>query len=177
MTVRALVTGGARSGKSGFAESMVREMGGESVLYVATAEIPGEDGELRRRIEEHRRRRPSGWRTVEISYSANGASLADVPEFARGVEAALLDSLTLWVSGRMFAGADDEEILDELDGFLAAGIYAPVVVVTDEVGLGLVPESAEGRRFRDLLGLVNQRAAAAADEVHLCVSGVPLRVK
>ena len=175
--MRALVTGGARSGKSGFAESMVRETGGENVLYVATAEAPEEDGELRRRIEDHRRRRPSSWRTVEISYSANGASLAEVPEFARGMEAVLLDSLTLWVSGRMFAGADDEKILDELDGFLAAGIYAPLVVVTDEVGLGLVPESAEGRRFRDLLGSVNQRAAAAANEVHLCVAGVPLRVK
>ena len=177
MTVRALVTGGARSGKSGFAESMVREIGGENVLYVATAETPEEDGELRRRIEEHRQRRPCGWRTFEISYSAGGHSMADVPDSARGVGAVLLDSLTLWVSGRMFAGAGDEEILDELDGFLAAGIHAPVVVVTDEVGLGLVPESAEGRRFRDLLGLANQRAAAVADEVHLCVAGVPLRVK
>ena len=177
MTVKALVTGGVRSGKSGFAESVVRDLGGESVLYVATAETPEEDGELRRRIEEHRLRRLSGWRTCEISYSANGPSLSDVPDYARGVGAVLLDSLTLWVSGRMFAGAGDEEILDELDGFLAARIHAPVVVVTDEVGLGLVPESAEGRRFRDLLGLANQRAAAGADEVHLCVAGVPLRVK
>lgn len=175
--MRALVTGGARSGKSGFAESVVRGLGGESVLYVATAETPEEDGELRRRIEDHRQRRPSGWLTFEVSYSGNGPSLADVPDSVRGVGAVILDSLTLWVSGRMFAGAEDREILDELDEFLAAGISAPIVVVTDEVGLGLVPESAEGRRFRDLLGLANQRAAAAAGEVHLCVAGVPLRVK
>ena len=138
MKVRMLVTGGARSGKSGFAESAVRDLGGESVLYVATAETPEEDGELRRRIEEHRQRRPSGWLTCEVSYSGNGPSLADVPDFAGGVEAVLLDSLTLWVSGRMFAGAGDAEILEELNGFLAAEMYAPVVVVTDEAGLGLV---------------------------------------
>ena len=177
MTVRALVTGGARSGKSGFAESLAWDLGGESVLYVATAEAPEEDGELHRRIEEHRRRRPSGWRTFEVSYYAGGPSLSDVPDSATEAGAVLLDSLTLWVSGRMLAGASDEEVLEELDELLAAGICAPLVVVADEVGLGLVPESAEGRRFRDLLGLANQRVAVAADEVHLCVAGVPLRVK
>lgn len=177
MTVRALVTGGARSGKSGFAESLVRDLGGESVLYVATAEAFDGDGELRRRIEEHRSRRPSGWSTFEVSYSAEGPHLADAPGLVGEARAVLLDSLTLWVSGRMFAGAEDGEILDELDGFLTADIRAPVVVVSDEVGLGLVPESAEGRRFRDLLGLANQRVASAADEVHLCVAGVPLRVR
>lgn len=178
MTVRALVTGGARSGKSAFAERLARDLGGESVLYIATAEAPWTDCELRRRVEEHRRRRPAGWRTFEVLYARGEPPLsAALP--AAGPEAVILDSLTLWVSGRMSAGAGDEEVLDELDGFLASavGLPAPVVIVTDEVGLGLVPESLEGRRFRDLLGLANQRSAAAAREAYLCVAGVPLRVK
>lgn len=177
MTVRAFVTGGARSGKSAFAEQLVRDLGDRAVLYVATAEAPGDDAEMRRRVEEHRSRRPAGWSTFEVSYSSPGASLAAAARAGKEAEAVLLDSLTLWVSGRMSAGTD-EEILAELDGFLsAAGLGAPVVIVTDEVGLGLVPESREGRRFRDLLGLANQRVAAAAEEVYLCVSGVPLRMR
>lgn len=176
MTVRAFVTGGARSGKSAFAERLVDELGAERVLYVATAEVPDSDGELRCRVEDHRRRRPASWSTFEVSYSAGGASFSGVPYAAAEADAVLLDSLTLWVSGRMFA-ATDEEVLAELDGFLATGMRPPLVVVTDEVGLGLVPESREGRRFRDLLGLANQRVAAAAEEVYLCVSGVPLRMR
>lgn len=178
MTVRAFVTGGACSGKSHFAERMARDLGGEEVLYVATAEAPENDTEMRRRVEEHRSRRPAGWSTFEISYSDPGPSLAAAAEAVEGVDAVLLDSLTLWVSGRMSAGAG-EEILEELDGFLSVveGLKVRLVVVSDEVGMGLVSESPEGRRFRDLLGLANQRVAAAAEEVYLCVSGVPLRVR
>lgn len=178
MTVRAFVTGGARSGKSAFAERLARELGGENVVYVATAEPPDDDTELRRRVEEHRSRRPVGWGTFELSYSAPGASLATAAEAAEDTDAMLLDSLTLWVSGRMSGGAD-EELLEELDGFLSlvAGLKTRLLVVTDEVGLGLVPESPEGRSFRDLLGLANQRVAAASEEVYLCVSGVPLRIR
>jgi adenosylcobinamide kinase / adenosylcobinamide-phosphate guanylyltransferase len=178
VTVRAFVTGGARSGKSAFAEQLARDLGGESVLYVATAETPEGDSEMRRRVEEHRSRRPAGWSTFEISYSAPAASLSEAARAGCGAEAVLLDSLTLWVSGRMMAGTD-EEILTELDGFLAAaaGLDAAVVVVADEVGLGLVPESREGRLFRDLLGLANQLVAAASEEVYLCISGIPLQVR
>lgn len=178
MTLRAFVTGGARSGKSALAERLARDLGGESVLYVATAEAPEDDPEMRRRVEEHRSRRPAGWSTFEISYSAPGASLFEAARAVCEAEAVLLDSLTLWVSGRMMAGTD-EEILAELDGFLAAaaGLDAAVVVVADEVGLGIVPESRVGRRFRDLLGLANQRVAAAAEEVYLCISGIPLQVR
>ena len=88
--------------------------------------------------------------------------------------AVLLDSLTLWVSSH-----DEERALAEFDGFLvgAASLTTPLLLVSDEVGLGVVPESEAGRRFRDLLGLVNQRAAAEAEEVHLCVAGIGLRIK
>ncbi|WP_047865041.1 bifunctional adenosylcobinamide kinase/adenosylcobinamide-phosphate guanylyltransferase [Rubrobacter aplysinae] len=178
MSVRTFVTGGARSGKSRFAERLALELGGESVLYVATAEAPEDDAEMWQRIEDHRRGRPAGWDTFEISYGPSGASLPDAARTAGGSRALLVDSLTLWISGRMYAGSD-EEVLGELDVFLsdASGLGPPVVVVSDEVGLGLVPESPEGRRFRDLLGLANQRVAAAAEEVYLCVSGVPLRLR
>jgi adenosylcobinamide kinase/adenosylcobinamide-phosphate guanylyltransferase len=178
MTIRAFVSGGARSGKSALAERLVRELGGESVLYVATADTRGDDPELQLRVREHRLRRPAGWRTFEVSYSDPSAPLAGALEAYRGSEAVLLDSLTLWISGLMSVGAG-EEMLGELDAFLDAAdrIEPPIVVVTDEVGLGLVPESSEGRRFRDLLGLANQRVAAAAEEAYLCVSGVPLRLR
>jgi adenosylcobinamide kinase / adenosylcobinamide-phosphate guanylyltransferase len=99
--------------------------------------------------------------------------LDEVLDAAARWDVVLLDSLTLWVSAR------EEDALAEFDRFLAgAGALAvPFVLVSDEVGLGVVPESAAGRRFRDVLGLVNQRAAAAAEEVHLCVAGVGVRIK
>jgi adenosylcobinamide kinase/adenosylcobinamide-phosphate guanylyltransferase len=91
----------------------------------------------------------------------------------------LLDSLTLWVSARISDGSGDAETLDALDLFLKESetFQVPLVVVSDEVGLGVVPESGSGRRFRDVLGLANRRVAAVAGEVHLCVAGIPVRVK
>ena len=166
--------GGARSGKSAFGEGLARGLAGEDVLYVATAVVSDGDGELSRRVRAHRERRPAGWGLLELS----GGGLDPLLEAARGRGAVLFDSVTLWVSARMYA-EEDASTLEELDLFLrrARALPVPVILVSDEVGLGLVPESAEGRRFRDLLGGVNQRVAAAADEVHLCVAGIPLRVK
>jgi adenosylcobinamide kinase / adenosylcobinamide-phosphate guanylyltransferase len=134
---------------------------------VATAVI-GEDEDLRRRVRLHRDRRPAGWGTLEIG------NLDEVLEAADQWNAVLIDSLTLWVSTR-----GEGRVLPEFDAFLAGAEDHPVpfVLVSDEVGLGVVPESAAGRSFRDQLGLVNQRAAAAAAEVHLCVAGVGLRIK
>ena len=134
---------------------------------MATA-IIGEDEDLRRRIRVHRERRPGRWGTLEVG------DLGEVPKAAEQWDAVLLDSLTLWVSARA-----EGQVLAELDGFLAGAedLTVPFVLVSDEVGLGVVPESEAGRRFRDTLGLVNQRAAAAAEEVHLCVAGVDVRIK
>jgi adenosylcobinamide kinase/adenosylcobinamide-phosphate guanylyltransferase len=139
------------------------------VLYVATARL-GDDADLERRVRLHRERRPAGWGTLEIGV------LDEILEAAKGWDAVLLDSLTLWVSARP---GGEEETLRELDSFLegAGTLASPLVLVSDEVGLGVVPESAAGRRFRDTLGLVNQRAAAVAEEVHLCVAGIGLRIK
>ena len=95
-----------------------------------------------------------------------------------GWTAVLFDSLTLWVSARMLEG-NEGGTLEEVERFVtrAGALPEPLILVSDEVGLGVVPESAEGRRFRDLLGQVNQRAAAAAEEVHLCVAGIAQRIK
>ena len=149
------------------AERLAFSHGGERVLYVATALVEG-DEDLRRRVRLHRERRPRGWGTLEIV-----GDLDDVPTAAEIWEAVLLDSLTLWVSAR------EERAPAEFDRFLAkAGdLSVPFFLVSDEVGLGVVPESEAGRRFRDVLGLVNQRAAEAAEEVHICVAGVGIRIK
>ena len=116
----------------------------------------------------HRDRRPAGWGTLEIG------SLEEVLRAAEQWTAVLIDSLTLWLSAR-----EVDRALSEFDSFLAGAedLAVPFVLVSDEVGLGVVPESAAGRTFRDQLGLVNQRAAAAAAEVHLCVAGVDVRIK
>jgi adenosylcobinamide kinase/adenosylcobinamide-phosphate guanylyltransferase len=133
---------------------------------VATA-VEGGDEDLQRRIRLHRARRPCGWGTLEIG------DLDEVLNAAEKWDAVLLDSLTLWVSAR------EEPALPEFERFLARAedLSVPFILVSDEVGFGVVPESEAGRRFRDELGLVNQRAAETADEVHLCVAGVNVRIK
>lgn len=133
---------------------------------MATA-IDDGDEDLQRRIRLHRERRPRGWGTLEIGV------LDEVLNAAEEWDTVLLDSLTLWVSAR------DEPALPEFDRFLtrARDLNVPLLMVSDEVGLGVVPESEAGRRFRDALGLVNQRAAAAAVEVHLCIAGIGIRIK
>ena len=150
---------------------MASALGGDRVLYVATAK-PGRDRDLERRVRLHRERRPAKWGTLELG----GGDLGAVLEAAQEWRAVLLDSLTLWVSDRM---ENEIEMLEDMDRFLeeARTLSTPLVLVSDEVGLGVVPESAAGRRFRDALGVVNQRAAAVAGEVYLCIAGIGMRVK
>ncbi len=152
---------------------MAAALGGK-VLYVATALARG-DRDLERRVRIHRERRPVGWETLEIG----GGDLDAALEAAKQRDAVLLDSLTLWVSARMLDGESEEATLNALERFLegAGALTPPFVLVSDEVGCGIVPESEAGRRFRDMLGLVNQRAAAVAEEVHLCVAGLGVRIK
>ena len=179
-----LVTGGARSGKSAFAEGLARQ-GRQPVLYVATAEAG--DDEMRARIREHQQRRPAEWRTLEAPRDV-GIALASVLERPGTV---LLDDLGLLVTNRLLEQWDDArpsaEAGSALDSVLAVehhGIRAAqevggwdLIVVTNEVGLGLVPETPLGRVFRDAIGRANQAFAAAADEVYLLVAGIPLRMK
>jgi adenosylcobinamide kinase / adenosylcobinamide-phosphate guanylyltransferase len=119
-------------------------------------------------VQLHRDRRPAGWGTLEVG------DLDEVLKAAEQWDAVLIDSLTLWVST-----SEEDQTLPEFESFLAGAedLTVPFVLVSDEVGLGVVPESAMGRTFRDQLGLVNQRAAAVAGEVYLCVAGVDVRIK
>jgi adenosyl cobinamide kinase/adenosyl cobinamide phosphate guanylyltransferase len=162
-----LVLGGARSGKSRHAESLIAAFPPPWV-YVATAEPL--DDEMRARIAEHRARRGADWRTVEAPRDLAGAL-----ETHSG-RAVLVDCLTLWLSNLVLAGADVDAETARLETVLA-GIAAPVVLVSNEVGLGIVPDNALARRFRDGQGRLNQRIAARADRVVLMVAGLPLVVK
>jgi adenosylcobinamide kinase/adenosylcobinamide-phosphate guanylyltransferase len=161
---RVLVLGGSRSGKSAFAESLLAEAA--QVDYVATAAHRVDDGEWAQRIAAHRARRPERWRTIETLDLAT-ALRGDGP-------AVLIDSITLWVAGVL--GEDFAGRVDELRQAWTAS-SRQVVAVSDEVGSGVVPETASGRLFRDALGEVNQHLAATADEVHLVVAGIPLQLR
>ena len=180
-----LILGGARSGKSTFAEQLAKRSG-RSVAFIATATVSDDD--MRSRIERHRAVRPSDWSTIEeplqLSLAVHkAASLADV---------LLLDCMTLWVSNWLFTqeNIDDaspltsryyEGALAEIDGLLntlnTLDSQKTLIVVTNEVGLGIVPSYTLGRVYRDVLGLVNQRLASAADRVYLMVAGLGVDIK
>lgn len=163
-----LVLGGARSGKSRYAESMVRASG-RSAVFIATAEAG--DEEMRERIARHRAERGTAWRTVEAPHD-----LVDAIGGADASEAILIDCATLWLSNRMLAGADVETDIGILLQAIAIA-SSPVAIVSNEVGQGVVPESALARRFRDAQGRLNQAIAAEADFVALVVAGLPLALK
>ena len=165
-----LLLGGARSGKSALAERLAARFDGP-VAVVVTAEA--RDAEMAERIRRHRAGRPAGWRTVEEPLDLE-AAIARVPEDAL----VLLDCLTLWVSNLMEQGLTDEQVGRRARSAAAAAAAraAPTVVVSNEVGAGIVPADALSRRYRDLLGQVNAAWAAAADQALLLVAGraVPL---
>ena len=162
-----LVLGGARSGKSRYAETIITALP-PPWIYAATAQAL--DGEMAARIGAHRARRGAGWTTVESprDLAATLAAHAQAP--------ILVDCLTLWLSNLMMADAPIEQELDRLAQALAK-VAAPVVLVANEVGCGIVPDNALARRFRDLQGALNQRIAALADQVVLVVAGLPLFLK
>ncbi|MDQ6525381.1 bifunctional adenosylcobinamide kinase/adenosylcobinamide-phosphate guanylyltransferase [Nocardioides sp. LHD-245] len=173
--MKVLVTGGVRSGKSRHAESLLADAPG--VTYIAAGPAY-DDADWAARIAAHRARRPAGWSTAETRDVAGVLAAAD--------GAVLVDCLGTWLTGVIDdAGlweAPVEEVegrvLGHLDALLAAltATGVAVVLVTNEVGLGVVPEHRSARLFRDLLGTINQRVAAACDEVHLVVAGRVLRL-
>jgi adenosylcobinamide kinase/adenosylcobinamide-phosphate guanylyltransferase len=164
-----LVLGGARSGKSRHAEGLVT-VTTAPWIYVATAQAF--DEEMTARIAQHRSRRAEGWRTVEAPLDLASA----VAEHASSDRTMLIDCLTLWLSNVMLDGRDVEAACDSLVGALAHAT-GPVVVVSNEVGLGIVPDNALARRFRDAQGRLNQEIAARADRVVLMAAGLPLILK
>lgn len=163
----ALVLGGARSGKSRFAEGLLARHA-PPWLYVATAEAG--DAEMVTRIAAHKARRGTDWMTREAPRDLVGA-LAEP-----GDRPVLVDCLTLWLSNLMLADAAIDAEIARLEQALERA-RAPVVLVANEVGSGIVPDNALARRFRDLQGQLNQRLAARADRVVLVVAGLPLFVK
>lgn len=160
-----LVLGGAASGKSAFAERLVTQSGRMPRLYLATAQAF--DDEMTAKLARHREARDSAWRTVE-------APLDPAPALAQvaAQEVVLLDCITMWLSNHLLAGHDlaaaQEALLRALDA-----CAAPVVVVSNEVGMSVVPENALARRFREAQGKINQRLAARADLVVNVIAGLP----
>jgi adenosylcobinamide kinase / adenosylcobinamide-phosphate guanylyltransferase len=167
-----LVLGGARAGKSTFALRLAKDLAGEDpVTFIATAQAL--DDEMAQRIARHREERPTQWLTIEEPYHLDRA-LID----ALDSRVVLIDCLSLFVSNWLLRG-EDATLQAVSVSFLARvrSSSQTVICVSNEVGLGLVPDNPLGRTFRDLLGRVNQQFAEAADEVYLLVAGLPLRLK
>jgi adenosylcobinamide kinase/adenosylcobinamide-phosphate guanylyltransferase len=174
-----LIIGGARSGKSRLAQEMAREGGGE-VLFVATAEAG--DDEMERRIAAHRRSRPPHWKTLEVTTNIGEKISAEIGRASTVV----VDCITLLVSNVFAAhgwSTDDAEMEKAVDAEMQGLIdcvdrsEARFIIVTNEVGLGIIPADRVSRLYRDLLGRANRMLAARADEVLLIVAGIPLAIK
>ena len=173
-----LILGGARSGKSSYAETLAAEMG-RHVLYVATAEA--KDDDMTARIAAHRLSRPDHWQTLEAPIQV-GAALSQVDTRP---DVILLDCMTLLVSNILLAHeAEPEAVIEsavqtEIKALMSAQtqLNAPLLIVSNEVGLGLVPPYSLGRVYRDILGRANQRLAAEAKKVIFMVAGLPMTLK
>jgi adenosylcobinamide kinase / adenosylcobinamide-phosphate guanylyltransferase len=170
-----LALGGTRSGKSRFGLATTRRLAGDGRAWFLGTAWSG-DAELDERVRRHRLERPDGWPTIDV-----GADLAAALRSADPAEPVLIDGLTLWLSTLL---GDDVPAIDPiLDGPVAAAYAAieerpgPVVVVSDEVGLGIVPMHPNARVYRDLVGIAHQRLAALADEAYLFVAGLPVILK
>jgi adenosylcobinamide kinase/adenosylcobinamide-phosphate guanylyltransferase len=169
-----LILGGARSGKSAYAETQA-SVSGRAVVCVTTCATAFADAEMRERIRLHREHRPAHWQTIEDRFDLD-ALCSEHPR-----KTLLVDCLTLWLSfhatlAELFG---EEHVLRRLDAMLQAARThgTHLILVSNELGLGLVPSSPMGRVFRDLSGRANQRLAAQADTVEIVIAGLPLRLK
>lgn len=183
-----LVLGGARSGKSKFAEQLVQQIRGQirgqtpnetenrgqtpilAPIYLATAR--GDDEEIQRRIRHHQQRRGESWTTIEEPLEL----VATLRQQATNGNVVLVDCLTLWLSNLMFAGADIEKQSQNLSDFVGE-LRTPVVFVSNEVGQGIVPENTVARKFRDHAGRLHQLMAKSCDDVWFVTAGLPQKLK
>ncbi|MDD5729528.1 MAG: bifunctional adenosylcobinamide kinase/adenosylcobinamide-phosphate guanylyltransferase [Candidatus Omnitrophica bacterium] len=165
-----LILGGARSGKSTYAVKLASKY--KRVAFVATCQ--GLDKEMRRRILKHKEARPKNWATFE-----EPMGIAVLAGKLGGFECIVIDCLTLLVSNLILAGRKDNEILEEIGNSLInlRKKKIPAIIVSNEVGLGIVPDNKLARDFRDVAGKVNQLAAKEADQVFFTVSGIPVKIK
>lgn len=188
------ITGGARSGKSRLAEEFADRLGNDSVVYLATMQKQESDPEGIKRIEKHRARRPTNWKTVE-AHSGLVNMLEELSEAAsikNGQSVCLIDCMSLYVSNLLLEisedgtlseplidGSAESKILSEIDGVLRC-IYnqkRTFIIVSNEVGCGIVPENRLARTYRDVLGLANQKVAGAANDVWATFSGLRVKLK
>ncbi|MFW6022926.1 MAG: bifunctional adenosylcobinamide kinase/adenosylcobinamide-phosphate guanylyltransferase [Halanaerobiaceae bacterium] len=180
-----LILGGARSGKSRFAEKMARYYGKDDVVYIATAEI--RDDEMKERIRKHQFSRPDCWQTIEAPYRA-----AEEIGNLNKKQVILLDCMTVLVSNILMKGRDadekekdfnfpgrEEEIVGVVASILetARKLELNLIIVSNQVGNGLIPVYKSGRDYRDIIGRVNQLIAEKADKVYLCTAGLPIEIK
>lgn len=167
-----LILGGARSGKSSFAMELAEKKKGQR-FYLATAAAL--DDEMKERIEKHKKERPPSWKTVEEPEHIPKA----LKELRTECSVVVLDCITLWLSNLLHSGYDEEKIwekIKEFQGVVRENDYM-LLAVSNEVGLGIVPDNPLARRFRDLAGRVNQKLTEAADEVYFLMSGIPQKIK
>ncbi|MDH4101430.1 MAG: bifunctional adenosylcobinamide kinase/adenosylcobinamide-phosphate guanylyltransferase [Nitrospirota bacterium] len=168
------VLGGASSGKTAFAQSLC-EKSAERCIYVATAQSL--DEEMAAKIERHRQLRGERWRTIEAPTALSAALHGLRSENGAAV---LVDCVTLWISNLLgFENKTDTEVFDMSEEFIASArsLSVPAVIVSNETGLGIVPDNALARRFRDVSGRVNQMIASASDDAYSVVAGMPMKLK
>ncbi len=178
-----LIIGGARSGKSRFAQELAPKLG-EPVLFVATA-VAG-DEEMQQRIEEHQEARSAAWSTLEVTSHIG----SHISEKIGGAQVVIIDCITLLVNNifsqytdqtgeQIDASLIEKKLLSEINELVECinQVDASFIIVTNEVGLGLVPVNRVGRLYRDLLGKANQILAQCADEIYLMIAGLPVKIK
>jgi adenosylcobinamide kinase/adenosylcobinamide-phosphate guanylyltransferase len=166
------ITGGCRSGKSSFALAFA-DRHFKRKIFLATCQA--KDSEMQQRVKEHQKARGPDWQTVEVPTALPEALTSN----GSNTEVMVIDCLTLWVSNLLAQGLSQEEILTHTDALTASIAHgsSSVVIVSNEVGTGIVPENRLAREFRDIAGLVNQKVAAFADTVVWVVAGIPVAVK
>ena len=172
-TKNTLILGGCRSGKSSHALALANQVSGDKKIFMATS-VPT-DSEMRERVRRHVQERGDTWQTAEVPVDVPG----QIEILAPDADVILVDCLTLWVSNLILDQVDEDGILGKVEQLTMAlkKAVCPVIMVSNEVGSGIVPENAMARQFRDMAGFVNQAVAAVSDRVTLVVAGIPMSIK
>jgi adenosylcobinamide kinase/adenosylcobinamide-phosphate guanylyltransferase len=167
------VLGGCRSGKSGYALETAQQFSGADKIFIATC-IPYDD-EMKQRVARHQEERSRTWKTVEAPIHL-AAAIAETGQEAGVI---LVDCLTLWINNLLMEKQNSEQILDQVQGLTKAveAAACPIILVSNEVGTGIVPENKLARLYRDLIGSANQAVAECADQVIWMVAGIPVTIK